>query len=358
MKCATKQSLDASSSLPQLHWTKEQAGSSSTQDSFRLVSGEEKASIELIQGDNLKALRLLAQTQANTFTFAYLDPPYLTGREFFHEPRSRSKSGKADAKKLKAFDDRWKSMGEYLDHLEPRLRAVRELLTENGSMVLHVDSKTVHYAKVLCDQIFGIESFASEVIWRYRRWPSKTPNFQRVHDVMIRYVKNSETRPRFHQLYEPLAPSTQATWGTKKQRAVTNDDGKRLRSSTGNENSLGTPLGDVWDISIVAPVAKERTGYPTQKPEALLKRWLEACTAAGDKVLDPYMGSGTTLKVAAELDRKAVGIDAGPAALNVAMERLHDAKIDHRHYCIDSGKKAEQQHKQQAAQPLSMGAAG
>src|SRR5690606_34225814 len=104
--------------------------------------------------------------------------------------------------------------------------------------------------KVVCDEVFGIECFASEVIWRYRRWPAKTKNFQRVHDVMLRYVRDPDVAPRFHQLYEPLAPSTQKTWGTKKQRAVVDENGRRLRSSSTEEPSRGTPLGDVWEIGI------------------------------------------------------------------------------------------------------------
>ena len=159
-------------------------------------------------------------------------------------------------------------------------------------------------------------------MWRYRRWPSKTKNFQRVHDVLLRYVRDANETPRWNQLYEPLAASTLATWGDRKQRAVVDGDGRRTRSSTTEEASHGTPLGDVWDISIVAPVAKERTGYPTQKPETLLRRLIEACTNPGDWVLDPYMGSGTTLAVAATSGRRAIGLDVGAEAHEVTRKRL------------------------------------
>nr|PZN17910.1 MAG: hypothetical protein DIU78_23705 [Pseudomonadota bacterium] len=188
--------------------------------------------------------------------------------------------------------------------------------------MLHVDPKTSHYAKVLCDEIFGSRCFASEIIWRYRRWPAKTNNFQRVHDVLLRYVREPDRPHRFRQLYEPLAESTRATWGSGRQRAVIDANGRRRRSSTTAEPSPGTPLGDVWDISIVAPVARERTGYPTQKPEALLERLVEACTYPGDLVLDPYCGSGTTLAVCARLGRDAIGIDRSPLALEITRERL------------------------------------
>ena len=283
----------------------------------------------LISGDNLLALAALREEIRGQVTLAYLDPPFLTGREHFRVERSRGTAGDITRDERKAFDDRWDSLGDYLNALESRIRILRDLLAPHGSIVIHVDPKTSHYLKVMCDEIFGIESFASEVIWRYRRWPAKTKNFQRVHDVMLRYVKDPASAPRFNQLYEPLALSTQKTWGDRKQRAVTNGDGRRLRSSKTEEKSKGTPLGDVWEIGIVAPVAKERTGYPTQKPEALLKRWIDTCTEEGDLVLDPYMGSGTTLSVACKSGRRAIGIDMGAESHEVTRARLLAAGIDY-----------------------------
>jgi site-specific DNA-methyltransferase (adenine-specific) len=203
-----------------------------------------------------------------------------------------------------------------------RLTLVRMLLAKEGCAVVHVDPRTSHYVKVLCDEVFGEEAFASEIIWRYRRWPSKTPNFQRLHDVLLRYVRDPRVTPRFVQLFEPLAPSTRLTWGAGKQRAIVGKDGRRTRSSTTAEASPGAPLGDVWDIGIIAPMSRERTGYPTQKPEALLERLIQACTEPGDLVLDPYLGSATTLAVAARLGRTAVGIDESKVAIKVAASRL------------------------------------
>ena len=281
---------------------------------------------ELISGDNLGALHALA-SRASRFTLAYLDPPFLTGREHAEVERERTTGGRIVRTLTPAFDDRWDSLESYLAALGDRVSAARELLTDDGCLVLHVDPKTSHYAKVLCDEIFGPRAFASEIVWRYRRWPAKTKNFQRVHDVLLRYVKNPDAAPKFAQLYEPLAASTLATWGDKKQRAVVGDDGRRTRSSKTAEKTAGAPLGDVWEISIVAPVARERTGYPTQKPEALLARLIEACTAPGDAVLDPYLGSGTTLSVAARLGRIGTGIDANPRALHIARQRLATASV-------------------------------
>jgi site-specific DNA-methyltransferase (adenine-specific) len=143
-----------------------------------------------------------------------------------------------------------------------------------------------------------------------------------VHDVLLRYVKDPSVPPRFRQLYEPLAPSTLATWGVKKQRAIVGADGRRKSSSTTKEATPGAPMGDVWDIGIVAPVSRERTGYPTQKPEQLLERLVLSCTDEDDLVLDPYAGSGTTLAVCARLGRRGVGVDVNADAVSLARKRL------------------------------------
>lgn len=266
----------------------------------------------LFEGDNLDVLDFLSRDAAETVTLAYLDPPFLTNR--VHEVKGGAMG----------FDDRWADRAEYLEAIGPRLERVRALLAPHGSVVVHVDTKTSHYLKVLGDEIFGDDAFASEIVWRYRRWPSKTRNFQRVHDVLLRWCKDPSVAPRWNVQYEPLAPSTLATWGTKKQRAVF-EDGKRLRSSSTREETRGVPMGDVWDVGVIAPVSKERTGYPSQKPEALLERLILGLSDPEDVVLDPYAGSGTTLAVAARLGRRFVGIDASEAALRIATGRLGTA---------------------------------
>ena len=282
-------------------------------------------------GDNCKSLQSMRAELKGSVTLAYLDPPFLTNRAFEaidKVAKSAPRSGplKDRAKKF-AFDDRWSGRGEYLEALGRRLVLVRELLAPHGSVVIHVDPKTSHYVKVMCDEIFGDDAFASEIVWRYRRWPSKTPNFQRVHDVLLRYRKDPSVPPRWNQPYESLAASTLATWGTNKQRAVIEADGRRARSSTTEEASKGVPMGDVWEIGVIAPVSKERTGYPSQKPEALLTRIIGALSDPGEVVLDPYMGSGTTLAAAARLGRHFVGADASDVAFGIARKRLEDLGV-------------------------------
>lgn len=273
---------------------------------------------KLAVGDNRAGLRAMLPELSGQVTLAYMDPPFLTNRVFEATVRGPKKA----REKTFAFDDHWASRGAYLEALGQRLVLVRELLAPHGSVVVHIDSRTSHYVKVLCDEIFGDDAFASEIIWRYRRWPTRTPNFQRVHDVLLRYRKDPKVAPRWNQPYEPLAASTIATWGTNKQRAVFEEDGRRARSSTTEEATKGVPMGDVWDIGVIAPVSRERTGYPSQKPEALLARIIESLSNPGEIVLDPYAGSGTTLAVAARLGRVFVGMDASDVAVATATKRL------------------------------------
>jgi len=283
----------------------------------------------LLHGDNRRALADLSTTLEEKVTLAYLDPPFLTNRA--HEAIVKAegpRSGPLRTRPKKmAFDDRWSGRAEYLEALAQRLVLLRDLLAPHGSVVVHVDPKTSHYVKVLGDEIFGDDAFASEIVWRYRRWPSRTPNFQRVHDVLLRWRKDPKAKPRFNTPYEPLAASTLATWGTNKQRAVFEDDGRRARSSTTDEPTKGVPMGDVWEIGVIAPVSRERTGYPSQKPEALLERIVTALSDEGDVVLDPYAGSGTTLAVAARLGRVFVGIDQSDVAIEVATRRLEASGV-------------------------------
>jgi site-specific DNA-methyltransferase (adenine-specific) len=313
--------MHSRASSVRLHWPGKQSLRAIPPAELELVRRGHPACM-LVQGDNLPAMRALIDRTAAACSLVYLDPPFFTGRQHLQITRSRNARGKLVRAESPAFDDRWDGLEHYLTELRARIAAARALLLPSGSLVVHVDPKTSHYAKLLCDEVFGPRCFASEIVWRYRRWPAKTPNFQRVHDVLLRYVRDPDVEPRFRQLYEPLAASTLATWGDRKQRAVFDRDGRRQRSSTTDDATPGAPLGDVWEIGIVAPVARERTGYPTQKPEALLERVIESLTEPGDLVIDPYVGSGTTLAVCARLGRRAIGIDESSVALRITRQRL------------------------------------
>ena len=210
------------------------------------------------------------------------------------------------------------SMMSYLIYMAVRIMEMKRLLKPTGSIYLHCDPTASHYLKLLMDAIFGKVNFRNEVVWAYRRWPAKHPNFQRMHDILLRYVLGNE--PVWNQQYEPLAESTRKTFGTKQQVADFSS-GHRKPSQT-RKTSPGAPMRDVWDVGVIAPSAKERTGYPTQKPLKLLARVVQASSNPGDMVLDPFCGCATAC-IAAELaGRQWVGIDVGPKAAELVQTRL------------------------------------
>lgn len=262
---------------------------------------------DLIHGDSVAVMQEMAR-EGQDFELVYLDPLYFTGEVF------KTADGAV------AFNDRWTSIDEYLHATTALVGAGAKLLSEAGSIVVHVNPVIAHHIRAFLDKTLGRLSFMDEIVWRYRRWPAKTRRCQRVHDTLIRYAVYPN-KARWNQLYEPLAESTRATWGSGRQRAVVKD-GRRVRSETSEEESKGVPIGDVWDIGIIAPSSAERTGYPTQKPEALMRRLIEAFTDPGDRILDPTCGSGTTLKAARDLGRSATGIDCGEEAIRTTEARL------------------------------------
>ena len=269
----------------------------------------------VIHGDNLDATVSLPDA---SFTLVYLDPPFNTGRAQKRQSTTsvRSESGSVVGFKgqryerirgdLMAYDDEFE---DYWSFLEPRLAEAWRLLADDGTLYLHLDYREAHYAKVLLDALFGRDCFLNEIIWAYdyggkskRRWPTK-------HDTILVYVKtpggyffDSETVDR-----EPyMAPGL-----------VTPEKAARGKLPT-----------DVWWHTIVSPTGKEKTGYPTQKPEGILRRILQASSREGDWVLDLFAGSGTTGVVAGALGRRFVLVDESADAIGVIRRRLESAGFD------------------------------
>ena len=179
---------------------------------------------------------------------------------------------------------------------------------------------TLHYIKVMLDRddLFGYNNFRNEIIWCYRKWSVAQKQFVRNHDVILFYAKsNSNT---FNTQYTEVSEGTMKRWKGNKQQAIFEDG---VRKSTSIETGeASTPMPDWWYISIINPAAKERLGYPTQKPESLLDRIVKASSNEGDMVLDAFCGCGTTITVAQKLKRKWIGIDISPTACKVMGERL------------------------------------
>ncbi|WP_168625851.1 site-specific DNA-methyltransferase [Cryobacterium sp. BB307] len=272
----------------------------------------------VLHGDNLAAI---AQLPDAAFTVIYLDPPFNTGRSQARQTTTnvRSASGtvigfqgqryeriKGD---LVSYDD---SFEDYWMFLEPRLTEAWRLLADDGTLYLHLDYREVHYAKVLLDALFGRECFLNEIIWAYdyggkskRRWPSK-------HDTILVYVKNPD---RYFFDSEAVDREPYMAPGL-----VTPEKAERGKLPT-----------DVWWHTIVSPTGKEKTGYPTQKPEGILRRIIQASSRPGDWVLDFFAGSGTTGAVAAALGRRFVLVDENPESISVIDRRLTASATAFRH---------------------------
>jgi DNA modification methylase len=268
----------------------------------------------LIHADNRAAIPALLGELEGRIDLVYIDPPFATGGSF----SARTGPGAAE---IPAYEDRWEDgLGDYLTRMQEQLELFRALLSPRGTIFVHCDWHVSHYLRCLLDEVFGADAFKNEIVWRYRRWPAKTKSFQRMHDVLFWYGKAPDDSHAWTPLYEGLAPSTLQTWGTKRQVADFSS-GRRKPSQT-DEETLGAPMADVWDIGIIAPIAHERVGYPTQKPEALLRRVIEAASRPGDLVADFFCGSGTTLAVAEKLGRRWIGCDVGSVAVHTAKKRL------------------------------------
>ena len=332
----------------------------------------------LFCGDNLEVLR--RHVADASVDLVYLDPPFQSGKDYdliFQTMNGKPAHPASRLGPTEAFKDTWRwgpeseaayadieraghkgaktlralraILGEsavmaYLCMMAIRLFELRRVMKTTGSLFLHCDPTASHYLKVLLDGIFGPACFKNEIIWRYRRWPTKARRFQRMHDVLFYYAATGDDEHTFHTLhgYEPLAPSTLKTFGTKKQRADFSS-GHRKPSVEDVETpgpplsdfwdideiaSRGSPLGDAWEIGVIAPIGKERTGYPTQKPEALLERVIRATTNEGDVVLDPFCGCGTAVAVAERHRRKWIGIDVARVAVDLVCERMNKACFD------------------------------
>src|SRR5262249_12854907 len=153
----------------------------------------------LVQGDNLAVLQTLCERFEGALDLVYIDPPFATGADFsFH-----SRGAASTRRSALAYRDKWDSgFGSYLSAMALRLRLIRRLLSERGTLFVHCDWRTSHWMRCLLDEVFGIEAFKNEIVWRYRRWPAKTKVFQRMHDVILWYGMSHADRHTFHVQYE------------------------------------------------------------------------------------------------------------------------------------------------------------
>jgi site-specific DNA-methyltransferase (adenine-specific) len=249
---------------------------------------------------------------------AYLDPPFFTQK--IHSLVTRDNATEY------AFEDRWTSLEDYLSFMREVLLQCKRVLKDTGSLFLHCDKSASHHLHVLLDQVFGAENFQSEIIWTYRRWSSSKKGLLGAHQTIYFYSKTDHFK--FNTFYTDYSPTTNIDQIL--QARARNEIGKAAyrRDENGGivigKEKRGVPLSDVWNIPFLNPKAKERVGYPTQKPILLLERIIAIATDVGDCVLDPFCGSGTTLVAAQLLNRAYVGIDISSDAIKLAEDRLRE----------------------------------
>jgi len=297
-------------------------------------------------GDNLAIMREYIPDAS--VDLVYLDPPFNSNRNY--NVLFKDESGRDSDAQITAFEDTWhwnevaertyqalvtagqervarvisalrnilgtNQMMAYLVMMAPRLVELDRVLQPTGSIYLHCDPTASHYLKLLLDAIFGPAQFRSEIIWSYRRWPSKTPNYQHMHDVLLYYAKGEH--PTFNVLHEPASASFLRRFKGKGNRLDPDATTKRAT----DDETPGMPLRDVWELSILAGSSAERLGYPTQKPLALLERVIQTSSNPGDVVLDPFAGCGTTVAAAQQLGRRWIGIDITHLSIAILKYRL------------------------------------
>jgi site-specific DNA-methyltransferase (adenine-specific) len=271
---------------------------------------------QILLGENLDLLPAFAD---GSFQLVYIDPPFNTGRR--QERRTLSAVEDPEARRVGFGGRRYRtellarrsyadSFDDYLDFLAPRLEHAHRLLGEEGTLYFHIDYREAHHCKLLLDEIFGRACFLNEIIWAYdfggrsrRRWPAK-------HDTILVYVKDPD---RYHF-----------------DSAEVDREPYMAPGLAGPEKAARGKLPtDVWWHTIVPTSGAEKTGYPTQKPEGVLRRILAASSRPGDWCLDFFAGSGTLGAVAARMGRRYVLIDSNPEAVRVMRGRLAAVAGEH-----------------------------
>src|ERR1041385_2314406 len=285
----------------------------------------------LIWGDKKYVLPSLLEEFAGKVDLIYIDPPFGTGGDFSLTaaiPDDPDTNGDQEATftkepsviEQKAYRDTWgRGLDGYLEWFYGTVVLLRDLLGDNGSIYVHLDSNVVHAVKAIMDEVFGQEKFLNHIIWSYRRWPSTSTSYQTMHDDILFYARSLSPARPFNLEYEPPSESYVKRFKGKTQVL---DPESRTRKIVVDEATKGLPVRDVWELSIIAGFKAERLGYPTQKPEALLERVIKTSSNPGELVVDCFCGSGTTAAVAETLNRRWIACDLVRFAIHTTRKRL------------------------------------
>ena len=283
---------------------------------------------KLIWGDNLLVMGSLLEKFTGKIDLVYIDPPFATGADFsFTVPVGESGESVFKEQSVieeKAYRDTWgDGRDSYLAMMADRLRLIRSLLSPNGSFFLHCDWHVGHLLRSLGDEVFGSDHFLNEIIWYYyNKFQGNVNRFAANHDVILWY-RQGESYHFERQIEKRLEGTVKQlvrVWDKEKGKIVNakGPDGKVIYLETDEKT-----VDDVWRISMLQPADRtENCGFPTQKPEAVLRRILQAASRKGSLVADFFCGSGTTLAVAEKLGRRWIGCDLGRWGIHVTRKRL------------------------------------
>ena len=289
---------------------------------------------QLIWGDNKFAMNSLLKDFEGKINLIYIDPPFATGADFSMPIRIDGEKFVKEPSgiEIKAYRDTWgEGLTSYLQMMYDRLILMKKLLAEDGSIYIHMDWRVGHYVKVIMDEIFVKDNLVNEIVWAYSgRESIKSRNFARKHDTILYYAKNIDNYI-FNKPFEPYNEKYIKLYFRHKDeegrlyQLQPNGKGGRYRQYL--DQSKGFPTKDWWDIKPIHGIDymkknTEWTGFPTQKPEALLGRIIKASSNKGDLVADFFCGSGTTLAMAEKLSRGWIGCDLSKYAIHVTRKRL------------------------------------
>jgi site-specific DNA-methyltransferase (adenine-specific) len=278
-------------------------------------------------------LELLKEFENDSIDLIYLDPPFFTN--------TIQKLKTRDGSKEFSYKDIWKSTEEYAEFLYYRFIELKRVLKDTGTIFVHCDKNSTHIVKTLLDDVFGLEQFQSEIIWYYKRWSNSRKGLLPSHQTIYFYSKTKDFK--FKTLYNNYSETTNVDQILQKR--VRDNNGKTIYARDEKGNTInsdikkGVPLNDVWEIPYLNPKAKERVGYPTQKPILLLERIIEIASDEGDTILDPFCGSGTTLVAGKLKKRKVIGMDISEDAIKLTNSRL-DNPIKSESNLLQKGKDA------------------
>jgi DNA modification methylase len=270
----------------------------------------------LLLGDNLRIMASLLPEYENRLDLIYTDPPFFTNKRY-HARIGRSEDSRRpqEWQMAEGYGDHWENLDDYLDFLYPRLTLMYRLLAPHGTLYLHLDWHADAYARLLLDELFGRERFLNEIIWTYHGPSPIRRAFNRKHDTILVYTKGNDYIFNADAVREPYNPNTVKTFASSS------------KAGFGKVPDLerGKVPEDWWYFPVVARMHSERTGYPTQKPEALLERILLASSNPGSLVADFFCGSGTFPLTAARHGRRFLAGDVSWRAIHTTRERLIEA---------------------------------